>query len=112
MNAKEFYESLKNSMGFTKLTSTGINTDYEKVFEFAELYFSRKAKEKYTLKQIKDLQEIVSFVEEIIEDETKVYSEISSMCTNEKCNWLDLEEGECTWTAVVGTCKDYVSDKK
>lgn len=38
MKAKEFYENLENKKDFTKLTSTGISSNYENVFEFAESY--------------------------------------------------------------------------
>jgi hypothetical protein len=38
MKAKQFRENSFITTDFTKLTSTGISTDYEKIEQFAELY--------------------------------------------------------------------------
>ncbi len=40
-SAEHFYEGLENKKDFTKLVSTGINTDYKNIFEFAESYKDR-----------------------------------------------------------------------
>jgi len=39
-NAKDFYESLETNINFTKLTSAGISTDYNNIFEFADAYYN------------------------------------------------------------------------
>ncbi len=42
MNAEDFYNSLEEKASFTKLTGTGISSNYKNVFEFAESYVNQK----------------------------------------------------------------------
>jgi len=44
--AEEYYNNLEYKMQFTKLTKTGINSNYERVFDFAEDYSTSQIKKK------------------------------------------------------------------
>ena len=47
LKAKDYYNEMKEIVdvpNFLKLTSTGINTDYESIFDFAEDYFKERMK--------------------------------------------------------------------
>ena len=45
MTPEEWYNNLFDKPDFTKLTSTGISTDYKNVFKFAEDYHKEKMKQ-------------------------------------------------------------------
>lgn len=40
MRAKDYYEPRRDFLHFSKLTNTGIDTDYDAVFKFAEDYLN------------------------------------------------------------------------
>jgi len=45
LTAEEWYEDIKDDVDnphFTKLTSTGISTDYQSIFDFAEAYYEAR----------------------------------------------------------------------
>jgi hypothetical protein len=47
LTAEDFYNEIKEFVDkpqFTKLTSTGISSDYKSVFEFAEAYYDARIK--------------------------------------------------------------------
>lgn len=57
MKAEEFYKEkggYNTFRGFTELSSTGINADYNKIFEFAESYHQSKI-ESITIRQIETI---------------------------------------------------------
>ena len=40
MTPKEHYDNIEENIDFTKLTNTGISTDYDAVFKFSESYLN------------------------------------------------------------------------
>ena len=64
MKAEEFYKNheLKDELSFSQLTSTGISTNYNQVFAFAEAYYQSRVNNS-------------EYVVELSDDEIKIVSE-------------------------------------
>ncbi len=91
LKAEDFYNEIKEYVDkpqFTKLTSTGISSDYKSVFEFAEAYYEERMKARVAKTSNKEALHIHN----VSSSQIQKYAEFCIECDRRNINPLTYED--------------------